>query len=63
MFTCSVIGTAIVAMGYLTVMYGQMNEDESLGKKVNNNGDVESGESSNEEIKVPLLQDFEEVGV
>ncbi|EXB82637.1 Auxin-induced protein 5NG4 [Morus notabilis] len=48
----SVIGTAIVAMGYLTMMYGQQNEDEASTK----HGTVDKlGETPEE--KVPLLQE------
>ncbi|GMN41669.1 hypothetical protein TIFTF001_010888 [Ficus carica] len=48
----SVIGTSIVGMGYLTVMYGQENEEEVSTKL-----GVEKFAESTPEEKVPLLQE------
>ena len=50
----SVLGTAIVGMGYYTLMWGQLNEDE-VGMK----HDVENPQPSSdqENMKTPLLQE------
>lgn len=47
------IGTAIVGMGYYTLMWGQLNEEEMRIKH-----DVETPKSSVEEnMKTPLLKE------
>ncbi|OMO89910.1 Drug/metabolite transporter [Corchorus olitorius] len=52
----SVIGTFITGMGYYTVMWGQIREEE-LGKV----GDVEKGnDTTSDQIKAPLLHKEEE---
>ncbi|PON31668.1 Plant-drug/metabolite exporter [Parasponia andersonii] len=50
----SVIGTAIVGMGYYTLMWGQLNEDEVRMKL----HDIETPQPSDEEnMKTPLLRE------
>lgn len=51
---CSVIGTIIIGMGYFTVIWGQMKEQEVSARH-----GFKSVESNSDDEKVPLLKDEE----